>query len=142
MPTSSKRNKTRPGRKPKQEKNRGLRSVVAGLTSNLRPPKKSSRGRKSSKPRRSRIATGSGIGTRPLRPSRKGLVGIAAGAGLGGVAMATRRRRAGQNQATTWPPGEAASQDASATGGPGDANYPSGGGENEGPKGPGLADAA
>jgi hypothetical protein len=108
MPTTTKKSKSKPpaGRKPKNKKNGGLGGAIAGFASNLRPARKSTRARKSSNRRLDRIAAGAGIGSRPLRPSRKGLVGIAAGAGLGGVAVAKRRRRAHQNEATNRRPGE------------------------------------
>jgi hypothetical protein len=144
MPTSTKKNKSKPGRKPKHKNDGGLRSAIAGLASNLRPTRKSTPARKPSNKRRRRVAAGAGIRTRPLKPSRKGLVGIAAGAGLGGVAMA-KRRRGRQSQATSWPPGEApdpAMQDVSAAARPHDANDPNDREENGDPKGPGFADAA
>jgi hypothetical protein len=142
MPTSTKKTKTKPaaGRKHKNKKNGGLGGAIAGLASNLRPARKSTRAQKSSNRRLGRIATGAGVGTRPHRPSRKGLVGIAAGAGLGGVAMAQRRRRAYQNKATSGSPGETpapAVQDV-----PAHASDANGGGEHGDPKGPGCADAA
>jgi hypothetical protein len=146
MPTSTKKSKTRPptGRRPKYKENGGLGGAMARLASRLRPARKSTRAHKTSKTRRDRIAAGAGMGTRPLRPSRKGLVGIAAGAGLGGVAMANRRR-AHQREATNRPLGEApasAVQDVPAAAHPDRANEPSAGGEHGDPKGPGFADAA
>ena len=131
--------------KSKSKKNGGLGGAIAGLASNLRPARKSTRAQKSSNRRRGRIAAGAGVGTRPQRPSRKGLVGIAAGAGLGGVAMAQRRRRAHQNEATSGSPAEPpthAMQDVSAAAHPDHANDPNGGGGHGDPKGPGRADAA
>jgi hypothetical protein len=147
MPTNTNKSKTKPaaGRKPKKKRSGGLGGAIAGLASNLRPARKSTRARKSSNKRLGRIAAGAGVGTRPLRPSRKGLVGIAAGAGLGGVAMAKRRRHAHQNEATNRPPGEApaaAMQDVRAAAHPEHANERNGGEEDGDPKGPGLADAA
>jgi hypothetical protein len=154
MPTSTKKTKTKPaaGRKQKNKKNGGLEGAIAGLASNLRPARKSTRAQKSSNRRLGRIAAGAGVGTPPQRPSRKGLVGIAAGAGLGGVAMAQRRRRARPDEATTGSPAMTtgspakvpahAMQDVSAAAHPDHANDPNGGGEDGDPKGLGCADAA
>jgi hypothetical protein len=147
MPTNTKKSKSRPpvGRKPKNKKNGGLGGAISRLASNVRLAKKNTRTRKSSNTRRDRIAVGAGVGSRPLRPSRKGLVGIAAGAGLGGVAMAKRRRRAYQHKATNRPPGDAstpAMQDVPAAAHPDDAKVPNGGGGHGAPKGPDLGDAA
>jgi hypothetical protein len=131
--------------KSKNKKNGGLAGAIAGLASNLRPSRKSARAQKSSSRRRGRIATGAGVGTRPQRPSRKGLVGIAAGAGLGGVAFAERRRRGHQKKATSGSPAEPsahAMRDVSAAAHPDDANDPNGGGEHGDPKVAGRADAA
>jgi hypothetical protein len=147
MPTSTKKTKTKPaaGRKQKNKKHGGLGGAIAGLASNLRPARKSTRAQKSSNRRLGRIAAGAGVGTRPQRPSRKGLVGIAAGAGLGGVAMAQRRRRARPDETTTGSPAKVpahAMQDVSAAAHPDHANDPNGGGEDGDPKGLGCADAA
>jgi hypothetical protein len=94
MPTSTKKRSRPPvGRKPKNQKNGGPGGAIARLASNVRPTKKNTPARKPSNTRLDRVAAGAGMRTRPLRPSRKGLVGIAAGAGLGGAAIAKRRRR-------------------------------------------------
>jgi hypothetical protein len=147
MPTSTKKSHTKPaaGRKPNNKKTGGLRGAIAGLASNLRPARKSSRPRKSSHRRLGRVAAGAGMGTRPQRPSRKGLVGIAAGAGLGGVAMAQRRRRAHHAEAATGSRAKVPAHDmhdVSAAAHPDHTNDPNGGGEHGDPKGLGRADAA
>jgi hypothetical protein len=73
-----------PGRKPKSKKS-GLGSTMAGLSSSLTSAKNGARARK---------------------PSKKGLVGIVAGAGLGAAAVAKRRRSGKQDEATSTPPAQ------------------------------------
>ena len=168
MPTSTQKSKTKPpaGRKPKNQKNRGLGSSIGELASRLGPGKKGGRGRHPAKRGLAGIAAGAGRGTRarkpsksskrgtaggaglrfrPRRPSRNGLIGIAAGAGLGGAAMATRRRRGHQGEATNWPADEtsaSAAEHVSAAARANQADDPAGDGEHGDPKGPGFADAA
>ncbi|MDQ6816903.1 MAG: hypothetical protein M3018_05775 [Actinomycetota bacterium] len=67
------------GRKAKGKKNAGLK----GLLSSLGAGKSSARSRK---------------------PSKKGMLGIVATAGLGAAAMAKRRREANTDRAATYPP--------------------------------------
>jgi hypothetical protein len=77
MPTSTKKSKPRPlaSRKPRNKKTRGLGSAIGELASRLGPAKN---------------------GTRPRRPAKRGLVGIAAGAGRGTRARKpSKRRKAG-----------------------------------------------
>jgi hypothetical protein len=72
-------------------------------------------------------------------------VGIAAGAGLAGAAVANRRRRPHPSEVTNSSPGETSApdtEDAPAAARPDHANDPTGAAERGDPKGPGFADAA
>ena len=85
MPTRTQKRKTKPpaGRKPKNKKSRGLGSVIGELASRIGPGKKSGRGRKPAKRGLAGIAAGAGRGTRARKQrsnSRKR--GTAAGAGV------------------------------------------------------------
>jgi hypothetical protein len=84
MPTNTKKSKTKPsaGRKPKNSKNRGLGSAIGELASRLGPGKKGGRARKPAKRGLAGIAAGAGRSTRARKPSKSRKSATAAGAGV------------------------------------------------------------
>lgn len=82
-----------PGRRPKVKQDGGLRGVVRGVLSSIGSSKDTARSRTDSSKRSPRSSK---HGSRT--PSKKGVAGLAASAGLGVAAVATRRSRTNPEQ--------------------------------------------